>query len=71
MDFRILGPLEVIDRGRPVEAAPWLLLEGYTQPFAMRAVGEVWGDASLLERAAMTFEALGLGWHAARTRAVR
>jgi DNA-binding SARP family transcriptional activator len=62
-----LGDTERVE----AEAAPWLELECYTQPFAMRAVGVARGDASLLDRAAVTFEALGLGWHAARTRAAR
>ena len=53
------------------EAAPWLQLECYTQPFAMRAVAEVRGDASLLEQAAIRFEELELAWHAAQTRAQR
>ena len=40
----------------------------YLEPFALRALGIVREDASLLERAAERFEALGLDWHAARTR---
>jgi hypothetical protein len=62
-----LGDTERVE----AEAAPWLQLDCYTQPFALRAVGTVRGDTSLLERAQVTFETLGLGWHAARTRALR
>jgi hypothetical protein len=61
-----LGALGDIERVE-AEAAPWLQLDCYTQPFAMRAVGAVRGDASLLEHAAVTFEALGLGWHVAHS----
>jgi tetratricopeptide (TPR) repeat protein len=62
-----LGDTERVE----AEAAPWLQLKCYTQPFAMRAVGAVRRDPSLLDRAAVTFEVLGLGWHAAQTRAAR
>ena len=40
----------------------------YLEPFALRALGLVREDETLLERAAEGFEAFGLGWHAARTR---
>ena len=40
----------------------------YLEPFALRALGIVRGDRTLLERAADRFEAFGLGWHAVRTR---
>ena len=42
----------------------------YLEPFALRALGVVREDVGLIERAAGRFEALGLGWHAARTRAL-
>jgi class 3 adenylate cyclase/tetratricopeptide (TPR) repeat protein len=42
----------------------------YLEPFAMRALGAVRGDDQLVERAAERFAALGLDWHAARTRAL-
>ena len=42
----------------------------YLEPFALRAQGLVRGDTSLVERAALRFEAFGLEWHAARTRAL-
>jgi class 3 adenylate cyclase len=42
----------------------------YLEPFALRALALVRQDGDLLERAARGFDALGLEWHAARTRAV-
>ncbi len=50
------------------EAGRLLQPNTYLEPFALRAVGVVREDASLIERAAGRFEALGLDWHAARTR---
>ena len=43
----------------------------YLEPFALRALGLVREDETLVERAAEHFEALGLGWHAARTPELR
>ena len=43
----------------------------YLEPFALRALGLVREDETLLERAARCFEAFGLGWHAAGTRALQ
>jgi hypothetical protein len=51
------------------EAAPYLVGESYTFPFALRALGIVRGDVSLTEEAAERFATLGLGWHAESTRA--
>lgn len=42
----------------------------YLEPFALRALGLVREDVSLVERAAVRFDAFGLAWHAARTRAL-
>jgi hypothetical protein len=42
----------------------------YLAPFALRALGIVREDATLVERAAESFEAIGLGGHAAATRAL-
>jgi hypothetical protein len=57
------------DRRRvEAEAAGWLEVPGYTQPFALRALGLVSGDGELVERAAVGFEALGLDFRAAETR---
>ena len=52
------------------EAGRLLQPNTYLEPFALRALGVVREDASLIERAAGRFEALGLDWHAARTRAL-
>ena len=52
------------------EAGRLLQPNTYLEPFALRALGVVREDASLIERAAGRFETLGLGWHAARTRAL-
>jgi class 3 adenylate cyclase/tetratricopeptide (TPR) repeat protein len=40
----------------------------YVEPFALRAVGQVRGDRSLIEQGLARFEALGLDWHAEQTR---
>jgi class 3 adenylate cyclase/tetratricopeptide (TPR) repeat protein len=42
----------------------------YLEPFALRALGIVREDATLVERAAGRFEAWGLDWHATRSRAL-
>ncbi len=50
------------------EEAPLFLSErSYLEPFALRALGIVRGDASLLEQAQERFATLGLDWHAAQT----
>jgi hypothetical protein len=49
--------------------APSLLRRGtYLEPFALRALGAVRGDGQLIEQAAERFDAMGLSWHAAKTR---
>jgi class 3 adenylate cyclase/tetratricopeptide (TPR) repeat protein len=52
------------------EAAPFLGEESYTYPFAIRALGISRGDASLVDQAVARFEAMGLKWRAAETRAL-
>jgi class 3 adenylate cyclase len=52
------------------EAAPFLEGRSYTHPFALRALGIARGESSLVERAAAEFEAIGLPWRAAETRAL-
>jgi class 3 adenylate cyclase len=60
------------DRARVELEAGRLIQQGtYLEPFALRALGIVREDASLIERAADRFTHLGLDWHAARTRAAR
>jgi class 3 adenylate cyclase len=51
------------------ETRRYLQPGSYLEPFALRALGAVRQDRTLVERAADRFEALGLAWHAARTRA--
>lgn len=50
------------------EAAPYLREPSYTHPFALRALGVVRDDPSLLEAAARAFAAMDLGWRADETR---
>jgi tetratricopeptide (TPR) repeat protein len=53
------------------EAATPLLQPGtYLEPFALRTLGLARGDRALTEQAVERFEAMGLGWHAAKTRAL-
>jgi class 3 adenylate cyclase/tetratricopeptide (TPR) repeat protein len=44
---------------------------GYLEPFALRTLGLVRGNADLLNRAAQRFEDMGLDWHALSTRALK
>ena len=64
--------LAALGEGARVEAEAGRLLQPdtYLEPFALRALALVREDARLIERAADRFEALGLDWHAARTRAL-
>ena len=65
-----LDALAALGMQEQVEAeSPGLLRpETYLEPFALRALGIVRADESLLDGAAARFEAMGLGWHAERTR---
>jgi hypothetical protein len=67
-----LDALGALRRSEQVEAeAPLLLVPGtYLEPFALRALARVRGDVELLHQAAERFEAMGLGWFAAETRAL-
>jgi tetratricopeptide (TPR) repeat protein len=58
-----LGARERIE----MEASRALQPGTYLEPFALRALGIVRQDEALIERATNSFEAFGLGWHAART----
>jgi hypothetical protein len=51
------------------EAPRWLQPGTYLEPFALRALGVVRNDRMLTERAIDCFDALGLDWYAAQTRA--
>ena len=53
------------------EAAVPLLQPGtYLEPFALRTLGVVRSDRALTEQAVERFDAMGLRWHAAKTRAL-
>jgi hypothetical protein len=67
-----LDALSALGERAAVEGeAPRHLQAGtYLEPFALRALGLVREDASLVESAADRFESFGLGSHAARTRAL-
>jgi DNA-binding SARP family transcriptional activator len=55
-------------RGVEAHASKALVIGGYVEPFALRALGAVRDDGSLMERSAVRFEEMGLGWRAAETR---
>jgi hypothetical protein len=66
---RLDGLAALRDGGRVEEEAPrFLKPRTYLEPFALRALGVVREDESLIEQALSRFEALGLDWHAAETR---
>jgi class 3 adenylate cyclase/tetratricopeptide (TPR) repeat protein len=50
------------------EASPFLDEQGYTRPFALRALGIARSDASLVDEAVARFDAMGLAWRAVETR---
>jgi class 3 adenylate cyclase/tetratricopeptide (TPR) repeat protein len=57
------------DRDRIEADAPrWMQREAYVAPFALRALGIARSDRSLLADAEARFDAMGLGWHADKTR---
>ena len=56
-------------KGVETEAPHWLQPDTYLEPFALRALGIVRKESALVERAAARFDAMGLGWHSAQTRA--
>jgi hypothetical protein len=59
------------DRGRvEEEAAPYLGEDSYTRPFAVRALGLVRGDRTLIEQALTQFAAMGVEWRAEETRSL-
>ena len=67
-----LDALAALGQGHRIEReAALVAAEGtYLEAFALRALGQVRGDAKLGERAADRFDELGLAWHAAQTRAL-
>ena len=66
-----LDALLALGRTREAEEAATSLLQPgtYLEPFALRTLGIVRSDPTLTGRAIERFEAMGLGWHAAKTRA--
>jgi class 3 adenylate cyclase len=65
--FAALGDRRRIE----AEAMPFLLPGTYLEPFALRALGLVREDQALVSQALERFEAMGLGWHAEQTRALK
>jgi hypothetical protein len=67
-----LDVLVALGRREAVEATATRLLQPgtYVEPFALRALGCVRGDATLIAQAVERFEALGLDWHAGQTLAM-
>ena len=65
-----LDGLAALREGARVEVEATRLMKPgtYLEPFALRALGIVREDESLVERAADRFAGLGLDWHAAQTR---
>jgi class 3 adenylate cyclase len=55
-------------KGAEAEAPPFLTGPPYLEPFALRALGVVRENESLIEQAFSRFEAMELDWHAAETR---
>ena len=64
-----LDALIALGRAEEAEEAATALLEPgtYLEPFALRTLGRVRSDRALTEQAVERFEAMGLGWHAAKT----
>lgn len=68
---RLDGLAAIRDTARvEAEAADCLRPGTYFEPFALRALGLVREDPDLLASAAQRFAALGLAWHAQKTRAL-
>ena len=67
-----LEALIALGRTREAEEAATPLLQPgtYLEPFALRTLGLARGDRTLTEQAVDRFEAMGLDWHAAKTRAL-
>ena len=67
-----LDALIALGRTREAEEAATPLLQPgtYLEPFALRTLGLARRDRALTDQAVERFEAMGLGWHAAKTRAL-
>ncbi|MGE0026701.1 MAG: hypothetical protein AB7O78_02195 [Thermoleophilia bacterium] len=68
-----LDALSILHDARQLEleATPLVATSGYLAPFALRALGVVRGDDTLLAASESRFVQLGLDRHAAATRSVR
>ena len=68
----VMDALSALGRRGPVEeqVAPLLGRSVYVDPFVLRALGLVRQDREAVAEARSAFEALGLAWHADRTRAL-
>ena len=64
-----IDALATLGRRAELESWPHVRRNTYLHPFVERARALVRGDEEGLARAAAEFEAFGLPWHAARTRA--
>ncbi|MEX2405750.1 MAG: adenylate/guanylate cyclase domain-containing protein [Actinomycetota bacterium] len=67
-----LNALVALERRAEIEEeAPALVKpRTYLEPFALRALGYARGDDGLIQQAIERFEAMGLDWHAAKTRSL-
>ncbi len=65
-----LDALVALGRKKEAEADATRLAQPgtYLEPFALRTLGLVRGDPTLIAQAIERFEAMGLGWHASKTR---
>ena len=65
-----LDTLVALGRTQEADAEAGRLTEPgtYLEPFALRTLGVVRGDQALVQTSIDRFEALGLDWHAAKTR---
>ncbi|MDP9331622.1 MAG: AAA family ATPase [Actinomycetota bacterium] len=67
-----LNALVALERRAEIEEeAPAMLQpKTYLEPFALRALGYARADHGLIQQAVERFEAMGLDWHAAKTRSL-
>jgi hypothetical protein len=65
-----IDALVALERRAEIEQeAPAFLKPGmYMEPFALRALGYARGNDELIQQAIEGFDAMGLDWHAAKTR---
>ncbi|MGH2985126.1 MAG: hypothetical protein ACRDLO_00365 [Solirubrobacterales bacterium] len=66
-----LDAMAALGPRKDLESWPEIEPGTYVEPFHLRALGVVREDEHLVRRAVDRLEALGLAWHAERTRALR